>query len=225
MKVQDGSPQMRLSHIGARVLHFNDRFLLMPFQFFGEKELHYEFSKELNGLRSGSLNASRYAEMKIIREFPTSHLFKRGKNEILEESPTGTRAYIDIVLKHPSGNVGFEFYFGKQTNPVEKSYYKNIYFLRKRSLSPTKALIHTQNDCLKLKSEEDLVFSWVILFIASYHDTSKSMNYFIENKREKIIQGLREIKKDTSDNIQILYIEKSYIGDLNSGGKQYIWPD
>ena len=225
MKVQDLSPQMRLSHIRARIWHFNDRFLLMPFQFFGEKELHYEFSRDLNGLRSGSRDASRYAEMKIIREFPTSHLFKRGKNGILEESPTGKRAYIDIVLKHPSGKVGFEFYFGKQTNPVEKSYYKNIYFLRKRSLSPTEALIHTHNDCLKLKTEEDLLFSWVILFIASYHDTSKSLDYFIENKRKTIIEGLTELKKDIPDNIQILYIEKSYIGDLNSGGKQYIWPD
>ena len=106
MKVQDLSPQMRLSHIRARIWHFNDRFLLMPFQFFGEKELHYEFSRDLNGLRSGSRDASRYAEMKIIREFPTSHLFKRGKNGILEESPTGKRCPGFEIQRFPRGPEG-----------------------------------------------------------------------------------------------------------------------
>jgi hypothetical protein len=194
----------------------------MPFQFFGEKEIHYEFYKELNDLR---IKDSRYNEMKIIREFPTTSLFKKRKDGRLKKGTTGKRAYIDLVIKHPSGNIGFEFFFGKQTPYTEKNYRKDIYFLRNRNLSPEGALIHTYNDCLKLKNEDELFFSWVVLFIAAYFENTKAKKYFVKNKRDEIINGLKKIRDGLPDNIRILYVEKSYIGDLNDKRKQcrYIW--
>jgi hypothetical protein len=185
----------------------------MPFQFFGEKEIHYRFYEELNDLRKGP----RYSEMKIIREFPTTSLFSKEKDGRLKESVTGKRAYIDFVIKHSSGNVGFEFYFGKQTPSIEKDYYGSPYFLRNRNLSTKDALTHTYNDCLKLKLERELLFSWVVLFIATYHGNTASKNDFVEKKRSEIIRGLNKMKGDIPDNIRILYFEKSYIDDLNKG--------
>lgn len=206
--------ESHLSHISARVSRLYGRFNLMPFQFFGEKEIHYEFYKELNELRKTD---SRYKELKIIREFPTSSFYKRSRDGFLVDIPDGKKAYIDLVIKHPSGDFGFEFYFGKETPYIEKSYYQDILFLRNRTLSPMEALIHTENDCLKLKKEPSLIFSFVILFIASYHKNSDTMEYFKINKREKIIQGLRKIREKTPENIRILYMEKSYVNDLNNG--------
>jgi len=202
-----------LSHIRSKLgSGLIARFQLMPFQFFGEKEIHYEFYKELNKLRGAD---RRYKEMKIIREFPTSNFYKRRRNGLLIDAPNGKRAFIDLVIKHPSGDFGFEFYFGKETPNIEKNYFKDIYFLRKRNLKPDDVLKHTKNDCLKLKNELSLQSSCVIIFIASYHKSPDAFNYFKINKQKKIFQGLKKIREKTPGNIVIEYFERSYVNDLN----------
>lgn len=220
MKSKIMTPESHLSHVSARVSRLYERFRLMPFQFFGEKEIHYEFYKELNNLRK---NGQRYREMKIIREFPTSSLFKKGRDGKLKKSARGKRAYIDLVIEHPSGNIGFEFCFRKQTPYIEKKYNQDIFILRDRTVSPKEVLIHTHNDFLKLKDKTDLLFSWIILFIATYHERESSRSRFIEKKRNKIIQDLEEMKDDIPNNIRIMYLEKSYVGDLNNKGEWYPW--
>ena len=94
------------SHIDSCFTRFYGRFKLMPFQFFGEKEIHYEFCNELNELRGKKPN--RYGDMRIIREYPTSCLYKKDENNLLIDDPGGKKAYIDVVIKHPSGNIGHD---------------------------------------------------------------------------------------------------------------------
>ena len=87
-------------------------------------------------------------------------------------------------------------------------------FLRNRTLSPKDVLKHTENDCLKLKNESSLDISYAVLFIALYHKSSGAMERF-KNKRDEIFQGLRIIREKTPDNVRIVYLEKSYVNDLN----------
>jgi len=191
----------------------------MPFQFFGEKEIHYEVCKELKDLREDP----RDQEMRIIRECPTSKCYIK-EGSLLKESKNGRRALIDLVIKHPSGNMGFEFYFGKHTPPIEQECSGNIYLLKRRSLSCDEVLTHTLNDCLKL-SGENLICSRVVLLIGAYHKTQRSKEHFIEHKRNKIVEGLGKIKEEIPENITLYYIEQSYVGGLNNREPRYrrVW--
>lgn len=211
MSLNHISPSSLISHVDARVDKVFTRFRLMPFYFFCEKEIHYEAYRELKGMRRDP----RQKEVRIIREYPTSKLFTR-ENGLLKESKAGRRAFIDLVITHPSASIGFEFYLGRHTSEIELEYGGDVYFLRTRSLSPDEALTHTRNDCLKLGSE-NLTCSRVVLLIGAYHKTQSSKERFIEHKRSKIIKGLAKMRGKIPESIALHYIEQSYVGNLMDG--------
>ncbi|MFW9874169.1 MAG: hypothetical protein ACFFG0_13770 [Candidatus Thorarchaeota archaeon] len=208
------------SKINSILESIKNQFIRLPYYFFNEYEFHYWLRTKLNEFRRGRRN---YLNMKIKGEFPTSHRFSKNKNTGLKfiDDENGRLGHIDLVIQMEDvGNIGFEFYFGKENQITEVHHNDDFYFLHKRYLSLKEIEIHTLNDLLKLKNENDLKFSYIILLIATLHENERKRKNFVDKKRKKIISMLKKFKNDLPNNIKIIYVEKGYINDFLHGERE-----
>lgn len=207
------------SHLDARLSKIYDEFFLFPFKYFNEHEIHYWFVDLQNKLRKED---KRHFEMSIIREYPTKMRYKKIDGKQLITDPKGRSGHIDVVITYKDKyRIGYEFFFGKETPEAQLDMNDDKYFFKRSSLSPTQALLHTKNDIIKLKDETNLDFSYVLIFVATFHNSEKKRERFLR-KRKKIIDGLKDIQPQLTEKIKIYYFEKGYVSNFDTG-KYYLY--
>ena len=105
-----------------QILELTRRFIALPFQYYGEKELHFDFHRLLAQARGV------HAELEIIRECPTCMSYKRGvdrssKGRLFRDG-NETSGHHDLVVRRGTEKIAIEFYHGRD------------YTLRDRGFSP-----------------------------------------------------------------------------------------
>ena len=182
-----------------------------PLQFFGEKEIHYIFGEAIQDLLRSD---PKWKGAKLMREVPTQDKYKRHEGALIK-TDVGTKAFIDMIIKHEKLTVGFEFYFRKETRRTELDYGLRHYWLRQSSVRLKEAITHARNDWIKLSNQKSLDIGYMILFVAGFSYNEKDYQRFVDKKRKLILSELERLFKSGDERIRILYCERYCIGSLD----------
>ena len=196
-----------ISHLDVRLNRLSDRFVANPFRFFSEREIHFHFTEDLYKLVHPREGDEKWRGGEIIREFATDTLYRRDSSGALVEDGDGGPGFIDVVLRHPSLTIGFEFYLAKQTHPCYVDVGFRKYRLKHPSFSLKKALTHAHNDWKKLHNQKDLDLCYMVCFIAGFSESIVAREKWERDKRSELCKELETLSQHGDDRFWIIYRE------------------
>lgn len=169
-------------------------------------------------------------ETSIIREFPTDMKYRKdsqGRLIAISDGSRGRHGHIDVVISYKSKyRIGYEIFFGKETPNKEMNMNDDRYFFKRSNVSLSQLLTHTKNDIEKLKNQNNLDYSYVLIFVATLHENGTTRDKFTR-KRKRIIEELKKLQPLLTEKVKICYFEKGFVSvtknnDFTNGEPSYL---
>jgi len=186
------------------ISNLTETFLLTPYLFYTESDLHCYFYKLLSrqledsGFRFCQTQDNKLSSL-LHKEYPTK---KRYRQKL--EDPTGRRGHFDICIWNPD-KVSERVFRNKSSEDIDKTQqtYFAFEFLLPEGTEKSNlkhALTHTKWDMLKL-SENEVKYGYILVFARDW------------NFREEFLRAVKEMNMPS--NIALIFVE-------NSDGEKFI---
>ncbi len=213
------------------------RFIAAPFQYYGEKELHFDLHRLL-----AHTGKEKHLGTEVIREQPTYVCYRCercGENKgRLSRDDNGTNGHHDLMVQNGSERVAIEMFHGREFTLANKGFAKvdadgEVFFLRAVSMGAKTAKLHIDNDSRKLidfvdhgaRCGQARSSGSIVMFVSAFHRDKRKEGNFLRLKRAPILKHIARLENNMPDGIDIWYIERAYTGSLACENVFIHYPD